>query len=126
MIAGVELPPDAAARLASALNAERRRVMAAGHRWPLELDLLATIALRSVRSGHVAVRSGQTDAEPVPVSDDDLVSLHGTARMLGVSERTLRRLRSDGSIPTVAIAGRRPMVRRSAIAAYIAEREQNQ
>lgn len=123
MIAGVDLSAEASARLAAALNAERRRVLAAGARWPVELDLLTAIAARSARSGQVVVRSGQPAPELDPVTEDGLVSLHGTAQRLGVSERTLRRLRADGSIPTVQIAGRRRGVRRSAIEAYIERQE---
>lgn len=123
MIAGVELQPEAAARLAAALNTERRRVLAAGHQWPVELDLLATIAARAVRGGQVAARGGQSGPDLAPPSEHGLVSLRGTAQLLGVSDRTLRRLRADGSIPTVKVAGRRPMVRRSAIETYIKENE---
>ncbi|MEX2659709.1 MAG: helix-turn-helix domain-containing protein [Acidimicrobiales bacterium] len=121
MLAGVELSPEALARLASALNAERRRVAAVGGRWPVELDLLTTIAVRAVRGGRVAVRDGQPPVAPGAGREDELVNLRGAAIALGVSERTLRRLRADGSLPTVAVAGRR-FVRRSAIVAFIDQR----
>lgn len=122
MIAAVDLSPTAAARLAAALNAERRRVLQMGGGWPVELDQLAAIAVRPVRSGQLPVTSGQSSPRSCDCAEDDLVSLRGTAQLLGVSERTLRRLRADGSIPTVEVAGRRG-TRRSAISAYIKENE---
>lgn len=54
--------------------------------------------------------------------EDHLISLKDTAAILSVSLRTVMRLVADGSLPSVLI-GRRRLVRREALRAWLAGQE---
>lgn len=115
------LSASAAGRLAVALSADRRRVLLSGGAWPAELDELLRIAVAIAdNGGQLSDSGGQLPRSARPSAHDELQAVTAAARSLGVSTRTLQRLRADGAIATTYV-GKRPRIRQSEIDRYLRE-----
>jgi excisionase family DNA binding protein len=109
-----------AAHIARALVEHRKWCRSRGYGFPPVLAavldaVLATNGQDRPMFGELS-EVAKTGAVPTPLLLDDRES----ALLLGVSERTVRRLRSDKTLPTIPVGGRR-LTRRSDIERYIAD-----
>ena len=117
------------AHLVLALDAQRKWCRSRGTPFPRALAVLVdALAIELRRNRPEAVRRGpdrsdvgdvpiSAEAEPVPqpLCIDD----RAAALLLGLSERTVRRLRASGALPSV-VAGRRRLIRLTDVEAFVA------
>jgi excisionase family DNA binding protein len=117
------------AHLVLALDAQRKWCRSRGMPFPPALAaLLDSLAVELRRNRPEAARSGpdrshiagvpiSAEAEPVPqpLCVDD----RAAALLLGLSGRSVRRFRKDGTLPTVQ-AGRRRLIRLTDVEAFVA------
>jgi predicted DNA-binding transcriptional regulator AlpA len=82
-----------------------------------DLAQRAEALARSVESGLATL------AKPEPCHEDvnPLLDQHALAALLGIKERTLRRMRSDGRVPEPIMLGTKPRWLRDQIEAWLAK-----
>jgi excisionase family DNA binding protein len=117
------------AHLVLALDAQRKWCRSRRTPFPPALAaLLDSLAVELRRNRSEAARSGpdrshidgvpiSVDADPVPAPL--LLNDIAAAKQLGVSARTVRRLRADGALPTV-VARRRRLIRLTDLQTFVA------
>jgi excisionase family DNA binding protein len=117
----VELDRPAQAQLATLLGLLEREARANGAR-PSPVLLALGDTLRADRGG----QEGTTYPDGFDLVDDDdmavlAVTYEVAGRQLGVSERTIRRLVSDGALQAVYVGSRTPRVPVEELRRYIGE-----
>ena len=108
-----------AAHIVRALLEHRKWCRSRGHRFPPLLD--AVLDALAATTGPERPAFGEmpdlVDSGPVPAPL--LLNDIAAAKQLGVSARTVRRLRADGALPTV-VARRRRLIRLTDLQTFVA------
>ncbi len=109
---------DPLPHLVFALVNHRKWCRSRGHPFPPVLETVLTAMAASNGQERTDMPPLPLGGHPEPVVAPSLVGDEVAAHMLGVSPRTVRRLRSTGALPAVPI-GRRKMIRVADIEAFV-------